>query len=139
MKNALPNNPVFLVAPPGLDTSQYRSVLGRVYKDTITFAPKFFSGIAGYNRLMIDSNFYRAFLDYDYILLHHTDAFVFGTDLSQWEDKGYDNIGGPIYEFDGTMNPKRYVCAGQGGLSLRRVKSFHDIGKSSGPYIDTRT
>lgn len=41
------------------------------------FPPQFFQNTKTYNYLMMSPNFYKAFLDYEYILIYQLDAFVF--------------------------------------------------------------
>jgi hypothetical protein len=55
--------------------------------------------------------------------MHHTDAYVFRDELEYWCSKNYDYIGAPLYEFDGTIAPKNYLCVGNGGFSLHKVGS----------------
>jgi hypothetical protein len=128
-------HPIALVAPEGLRTdllppSSAAAVIER-------FAPRFFEGIDGYNRLMLSADFYRRFEAYDYILLHQLDAFVFEDRLASWCARGYDYVGAP-WVGNGWPPPemsrfKRGVLravtppatrVGNGGFSLRRVPSF---------------
>lgn len=100
------------------------------------------NGIAGYNRMCLSASFYELFADCEYILICHTDAWIFSDELEAWCDKGYDYVGAPwvrraIYNlplvkqlmtlrrrFCGTSDRQRiYGKVGNGGLSLRRVDS----------------
>lgn len=116
------------------------------------FDNHFFKNITGYNRLMLSLEFYERFSSYDYMLIHHTDAFLFKSDLITWCNKNYDYIGAPwlrphkikktlIYSFTLAICPwiyshrrrrqiRHYNNVGNGGLSLRKIKSFIDILKS---------
>lgn len=104
------------------------------------------NGIHGYNRMMLSKSFYDLFADTDYILIYHTDAWVFRDELDQWCQTGYDCIAAPwirrrIYDcpfvrlYSGMAQfvarlrrkPTRrqlYGRVGNGGLSLRRVEAF---------------
>lgn len=110
------------------------------------FNDRFFAGILGYNRLMLTLNFYKRFIDYKYMLIHQTDAFLFKSDLQYWCDKNYDYIGAPwlsphklkkaiLYSFLLNVCPwvyshhkrrmiKHYNNVGNGGLSLRKIETF---------------
>lgn len=116
------NYPVTLVCPPLLDTEHYRKIFGNRLQ-TITFPKKYFNSLQSYNRLLTSKSFYQAFAAYDYILVHHTDAYVFRDELAFWCNKAYDYIGAPIYEYDGTIRPQKYIGVGNGGFSLHRVSS----------------
>ena len=79
--------------PEGLDIE----LLHRRYQNFSVhpFTPSFFKGLEGYNQMMLSPEFYKSFLDYEYILIYQTDAYVFKDDLSAWCLKGYDYIGAP--------------------------------------------
>jgi len=72
---------------------------------------------------------------YRYMLIHQTDCYVFKDELLDWASKGYDYIGGIWFEgFIG--NP--YLDAilwypGNGGFSIRKVKSFVRLLSSKKP------
>ncbi len=59
------------------------------------FDPAYFKGIAGYNQLMLSTEFYRRFQKYEYILIYQLDCLVFSSDLSAWCQKGWDYVGAP--------------------------------------------
>lgn len=109
------------------------------------FSPEYFSGIPGYNRLMMVPEFYSQFLGYDYMLIAQLDAVVFEDRLLSFCESGFDYFGAPWVGYDITKLPKlapylswkyrlrnsrlgKYLlgqtwAVGNGGLSLRRVKS----------------
>lgn len=113
-------------------------------REVVYFDKSFFDGIHGYNRMMLSSDFYKRFSDYEYILICQTDAYIFKNTLGEWLDKGYDYIGAPwlmkpkyrtphyrmFLKFKNALNRLRgKEChedklgdkIGNGGLSLRRV------------------
>lgn len=45
--------------------------------------------------MMMSEAFYQLFSDCEYILICHTDAWIFRDDLSAWCQKGYDLIAAP--------------------------------------------
>ena len=101
-------------------SAQFGRVIG--YK---TFPDHYFAGIDGYNRLMLSSMFYRAFIDYEYILIAQTDSLVFRDELNAWAAKGFSYIGAPW--FVGYTNPTKPLqldCVGNGGFSLRSIPDF---------------
>jgi hypothetical protein len=132
--SVLGTHSVTLIAPEGLSTDALP--LAGATPIVERFAPEFFHGIDGYNRLMLSADFYGRFAAYDYILLHQLDAFVFADRLADWCARGYDYVGAP-WIGDGwpeDMSPlkRRLLRAitsprtrvGNGGFSLRRVSSF---------------
>lgn len=93
------------------------------------FEEKWFQSVCSYNNLMLSEIFYRKFTDCEYILIYQLDAFVFKDELEKFCALGYDYIGAPwLYGQFAYMNGKgRYYYVGNGGLSLRRVKSHLDV------------
>ena len=96
-----------------------------------------FSNIENYNRLLINIEFYRLFLDYEFLLILQTDAIVLRDDLSYWCSQPFDYIGAPGPEgyevhvnsgkFSGANGKNIKVYVGNGGLSLRRVQKCISI------------
>ena len=80
---------------------------------------EFFYSIHSYNRLLTRCFFYKLFIKYKYILIVQTDVVICFDDLQNWCSKNYDYIGAPWKQF----NPH----VGNGGFSLRKVKSFINI------------
>ena len=66
--------------------------------------------------------FYRAFSDYEYILIYQLDCLVFASNLEEWCRKGWDYVGAPW--LNNLDDPAQgFLGVGNGGLSLRRVTS----------------
>lgn len=130
---------------------------------TVSFDPGFFKSIAGYNGLMLSADFYKAFLDYEYVLIYQMDCFVFKDELNDWCDQNWDYIGAPWIKktyhknylelqfakikryFSTNFNrldnnePNQYQLdnkVGNGGFSLRRVQKFYDLCLVMQPVID---
>ena len=90
------------------------------------FADTAFQSVDTYSQLLISAGFYRAFADYEFILIYQLDCVVFSDPLLEWCRRGYDYVGAPLFssnrsvaaEFSGALN---------GGLSLRRVSSFLSV------------
>lgn len=125
--------------------------------EIIRFPDSFFSGIEGYNRLMLSDIFYRSFSDYEYILIHQSDAYLFRPDLKHWCDMGYDYVGAPwfkphklkktkLYNFifkylpflsspKATRRHSLYNNVGNGGLSLRKIDTFAKVLNIATPEV----
>lgn len=139
----LKDYPLTVIQPTDLDLA---GIAGQYPRLTFeTFDDAYFRGISGYNQLMMSEEFYRRFLDYEYILICQLDTYVFKDELKEWCEKGYDYIGAPwlvrpVYRFPLlrlTSWVKKQYCnlfclpnsqitnfkVGNGGLSLRRVSS----------------
>jgi hypothetical protein len=126
------------------------------FQEVISFDNEFFVDVAGYNKLMLSSFFYKLFLDYKFMLIYQPDAFVFKDDLTYWCNQGYDYIGAPwlksgpypdlakwakntlVKYFHTRFNLKQPNSdlpseiqfenrVGNGGLSLRNVQKFYDV------------
>ena len=139
--------PIVIVKPKSLDLSFLLQNFPNL--DLKSFEDDFFKNITGYNRLMMSTCFYERFLDCDYILIHQLDAYVFKNELQEWCEKGYDYIGAPwlqkpvyrlpiikqslslLRKFRSISGKKDksmfYDKVGNGGFSLRKVKSHYDI------------
>ncbi len=118
------------------------------------FDDAYFTSVAGYNRLMLSTEFYQRFLNYEYILIYQLDAFVFKDDLAYWCNQDIDYAGAPWIQAaapknkmkamelqvksylytrfnvhrKGVPSDKQFINkVGNGGFSLRRVKKFYDI------------
>lgn len=92
----LHNYPIIFIGPNNLDVTTYRNICGdKVVFNFKGFDQQYFDNIAGYNKLMLSPFFYKAFIQYRYILIHQTDAYVFKDELSYWCSMGYDFIGAP--------------------------------------------
>jgi len=144
--------PVVFFAPENLPIAEYTKFVHAENFSVKYFNSKNFSSIQGYNQLLLSPHFYKLFLDYQYLLIYQLDAFIFKNNIKEWCDKGFDYIGAPwfdnekIYQFYLKMcsssnriaryikkkidhNKGEKVHIGNGGLSLRRVKSFYNISK----------
>ena len=83
-------------------------------------------GVKKYDILLTSKIFYGEFLEYDYVLIYHLDAFVFDDKLEYFCSLGYDNIGAswprngePIIFNGENFRPR----VGNGGFCLRNPKS----------------
>jgi Protein of unknown function (DUF5672) len=86
------------------------------------FPIRYFRSRFGYNHLLMTEPFYRAFSDYEYILIYQLDCLVFASNLEEWCRKDWDYIGAPW--LNNSDDPAQgFLGVGNGGLSLRRVTS----------------
>jgi hypothetical protein len=99
------------------------------------FPAPHFADLYSYNRLLLTKEFYRAFADYEYILIYQLDCLVFASNLEEWCGKGWDYVGAPWLK-DAVDPSKGFSAVGNGGLSLRRVQSALAVLRSKQPVID---
>ncbi len=138
--NQLKDYPVILVKPRGLKTEKYSEWFRDFSEEE--FDSHFFSGLEGYNQLLMSREFYARFENYKYILICQLDVILFKNDIENWVAKSYDYIGAPWLDykidiffnilvkmspgkalqllFSGAINKP----VGNGGLSLRKVDTF---------------
>lgn len=116
------------------------------------FDNSYFESIQSYSRLLLQPHFYKSFLNYDFILIAQLDSFIFKDEFNKWCSKNYDYIGAPWYNTENSSrfyskmltssnpiiswikrnvdyNRGKKIFVGNGGLSLRKVKSFYNISK----------
>lgn len=142
--------PIVFVAPESLDTKELQQKYG--IQTVVRFNDSYFTGIDGYNRLMLSPEFYERFLNYKYLLICQLDVYVFSDQLPQWCSKGYDYIGAPwvpsvkygnpfyrseliisqfVFRLLSINNSRvNYYQTGNGGFSLRNTQVFFDVASS---------
>jgi hypothetical protein len=134
-----------VVKPAGLDLSQWMPAYPSLHVEE--FPAHYFASLRGYNKLVLAPIFYQRFSNYEYMLIHQLDAYVFRDELLEWSRKGYDYMGAPwlpfkrpkrIFRKSATMrikyfiyrlinSPKAYKWkyheyeVGNGGFSLRNI------------------
>jgi hypothetical protein len=109
-----------IACPEDLDMGEYGSgVVAR------RFAPEYFRSVSGYNRLMVSADFYRAFEEFEFVLVHQLDAFVFSDQLLDWCGRGHDYVGAPWIDVGWIdyQNPPP-TLVGNGGFSLRKIETM---------------
>lgn len=133
---------IFFVAPEGFQTKNYDHFLNKENVRIEYFPQKFFQGISGYNRLMLNKGFYQRFSTYDYMLIAQPDAYIISgrDEMDAFMQKGYHYWGAPwnpplkIYRYDikgvrhfgKLLNP--VICkSGNGGFSLRHIASTIEL------------
>jgi hypothetical protein len=118
-----------LIGPNGLDLGFYQGQYGDI--PFIDFGPECFASIQGYNRLLLNPEFYLRFAEYEFVLILQPDAIVLRDELDEWCARPFDYVGAPwpdgyelfvnVGRFEGNKGKRVKVPVGNGGLSLRRV------------------
>lgn len=148
--------PLVFVKPESLRLDEVRRVFPQL--DEECFADTYFTNIHAYNSLMLSTEFYERFSNYNYILIAQLDTFIFRDELRQWCARGYDYVGAPwivrsIYAHpfmrlcskikkcycDLTGKPNSQITGnrvGNGGLSLRRVDAHIRATRQLKPLVD---
>ena len=138
--------PIIFVKPESLDLSDI--LLKYPPFASESFSDSYFKDLVGYNGLMLSEIFYERFLDYEYILIYQLDAYIFRDELTEWCNMGYDYVGAPwikrdVYDlfimraylflarnlnkiFGKRDRQQLFNKVGNGGFSLRKVKSHHN-------------
>ncbi len=117
--------PIVFFGPRSLNAGMYlRIALGASKRD---FDDRYFSSIESYNTLLLSTEFYSAFLDCDWVLIHQLDAFVFYDGLREWCSRPYDYVGAPWWD----EKESSLWGVGNGGFSLRNVQASLDVLSSS--------
>lgn len=133
---------IYFIHPHNLEIS-YKDVLIKLYPNIkfLNITEWEDNDIKSYNSMCLSRSFYERFIDYDFILLHQTDAYIFEQNLDYWLNKGYDYIGAPeystlyqkidkthIYQYtpasDFGLQEDCMFLSYNGGLSLRNVNAF---------------
>ncbi len=112
-----------IFAPKSLNVEHYKKLASEndVNISFEFFNDSHFKSIQSYSKLMLSSEFYQRFSDYEYILIYQLDGWVFRDELNYWCSKGYDYIGAPWFK----LNSKEMITpSGNGGVSLRKVQAF---------------
>jgi hypothetical protein len=137
--------PITFFGPQGLLVDYYveRYSLAR-FK---FFRKNFFESVQSYSRLLVSSEFYRAFEVNEFVLLVQPDVYIFKDDLITWLDKGYDYVAAPwpsgiaininFGKFTNSGRGGMYTAyVGNGGFSLRRVKRCQELIEEHGDVAD---
>lgn len=130
----MPN--VYLVVPESLPVDTYKILWPEIQIER--FDDRFFESISSYNKLMLSKEFYERFSNkYLWMLIHQLDAFIFNNKLADFCQMPYDYFGAPWRGGQlirpGIKNSKllkfvgKRIYVGNGGLSLRKIKSAIDL------------
>lgn len=131
----LSNRDIYFIAPNRMKSwlKSYINQINRKERKQLVifdtyFDDVFFRSRASYNKLMLSTNFYKNFINYEYLLIVQTDALILQDNLDEWISKDYSYIGAPWFEgWDRPVKPLRFIGSGNGGFSLRKVKHFIQV------------
>ncbi len=126
---ALARRSIVFIGPRGLDTRFYAARYPGL--EFIGFDPVHFASIPGYNRLLLQPDFYTRFAAHEFMLVLQTDAIVLKDELDHWCSQPFDYVGAPwplpvelfinLDRFGGAHGRRVRATVGNGGLSLRRL------------------
>ncbi len=134
---------IYFIHPFFMNVSAYESIVSEIEGFNIHFRPfkgKYFRSNKTYSRLLLSEEFYRQFIDYEYMLIAQTDTYILNTDHTLEEfigisrERSYDYWGavwpeGPFgrpYTIKDRLKlmvvkePEK-LRVGNGGFSLRHI------------------
>lgn len=110
---------IVFFGPESLDFSFYQAQMPAAR--LLRFDDRYFRSKATYSELLLRSHFYQEFVEYEFLLIHQLDALVFEDQIEEWCRRKWDYIGAPWLGGD------RWIGVGNGGFSLRRVRSHLEV------------
>ncbi|MET4083627.1 hypothetical protein ABIB40_003599 [Pedobacter sp. UYP30] len=149
----LDKHKIIFIGPKELNFSKYQEICEQhhIDFDIKLFDDIYFSGISGYNSLMLSTDFYKGFLSYKFLLIYQLDAYVFKDELLYWCNQNFDFIGAPHQPHKNNAGEIQFlksysslICltnrflktqrkisnVGNGGFSLRKTKSCYRLLKT---------
>ncbi len=124
--SVVPTHKIIFMCSKSFDLKNYISIIklfDHIQIGIERFSGYYFSSVSSYNKLLLSANFYKRFTSYKFILLYQLDAWIFKDELDYWCEQDYDYIGAPWFEGFKNDEEKQFIGAGNGGFSLRKVKS----------------
>ena len=91
----LSKHQICIVHPSGLNIDAYLSLIPQA--KLVHVPPAWMESKRAYNRMLINSNFFRIFDAYSHLLIHEPDALVVSDCLTDWCEAGFDFIGAPLF------------------------------------------
>ncbi len=136
----LGSHPIVFVVPYSLNISVFSKLSNNhnVNYKLERFEDGFFKGIESYNKLLLSVEFYNRFINYDYMLICQSDAYVFKDELNYWCMFDYDYIGAPLIGRCDDINFNTNMRVGNGGLSLRKISTFINAFNFSGNLLSVK-
>jgi hypothetical protein len=122
----LADHDICIICPPKISNFIADIQLKYHQKFDVEYFPnKYFSGISGYNKLLMTACFYKRFIKYEYMLIVQTDAIVFSDSLDDFCNSGFSYIGAPWLKDSSKLKLElSFVGVGNGGFSLRKIPDF---------------
>jgi len=134
--------------PEGTDLVPLKEVCGDI--EARFFDPGFFESKKTAQLFYMLPELYEAFSDFDYILIHQPDVYVFEDRLDEWmkrmADNNWDYIGAPWFDHQWLRFAKNPIArlpwhwllrekVGSGGFSIRTPKKFARIARRNRALI----
>jgi hypothetical protein len=138
----LSNHRWIFAVPHGTDMGPFREILP--HAEARYFPAEFFSSKRSAQWFYMHPEFFDAFADFDHILIHQLDVYVFEDQLLHWvglaEENGWDYVGAPWPNHQWlrfAQNPLARLPwhwwlnepVGSGGFSLRRVSKMREASR----------
>lgn len=124
IKTVFSNREIRLILPKSLkkewnNNNEFQSV---------SFNDNFFTDKFSYSKLLCRKFFYDTFSNFQYLQIIQTDCWVFEDKLDFFTNLNFDYIGAPWMVDAFVGKPKEQLWrVGNGGFSLRKVKTFKSI------------
>jgi hypothetical protein len=128
--SSLAGRDIRFIGPNGLELALYTERYPSI--PFIGFEDASFASIEGYNRLLLNPEFYKRFAEFEFVLILQTDAIVLRDELDFWCGQPFDYVGAPwpdsvelfvnLGRFEGDKGRRLRAMVGNGGLSLRRIR-----------------
>ncbi|HTF29774.1 MAG TPA: DUF5672 family protein, partial [Flavitalea sp.] len=128
IKTVLAKRDLFFIYPQFVSIREYLELFLPLKITPVLIEDQYFGDYKRANKLGVSPDLYMHFTAYEYMLIHHIDAYVFSDQLDYWCSQGLDYIGAPWFAGNNRPSfPLRFTGVGNGGFSLRKIKSFLDI------------
>lgn len=126
----------FFCVPENIDVSYFRENFSK--SNILKMSPRYFESLQSYNRLLLDSAFYKIFQGFTYLTILQLDSVLL-KNIEPVIDLNFDYVGAPwrknirVSVFNHRMHgnnkrlvwlPYRNVQVGNGGLSIRKTDSM---------------
>ncbi len=142
------NIDIYFICSRKLETIWYEKQFSQI--KFVPFDNYYFISNKSYNNLMLNTEFYKRFIDYKYMIIAQTDAMIVNPsiDINNFLQMDYDYMGAPWYYSpfsikDGFLKyiVKRLIIhdslknkCGNGGFSLRKISTMIEILESTKIY-----
>jgi len=119
---------IYFISPHNISVNYYNAMFPGI--NILKYSNLYFESIFGYNKLLLNVDFYKQYKEFEFILILQPDAILIKDDINKWLNSPIDYIGAPwpskfklnlIYDQFRLNNHYVECSVGNGGLSLRRV------------------
>ncbi len=112
---------VVIICPENFDFSVYKQLAEGQEFEVKYFSDDYFTSQKSYSDLCVSECFYKAFSEYEYMLMCQLDAYLFDDDFSYYFDNKIDFVGPPVYKGYGKATNPDYLGFFNGGFCLRNI------------------